>query len=76
MITSGENKVFLDPFSDEKNSDISYAKENDTSIHNNFIDVVKSSRGDKLIDNEEIFSGKIWTGKDSISLGLVMVKNH
>ena len=40
-------------------------------IHNNFIDVVKSGRGDKLIDNEEIFSGKIWTGKDSISLGLV-----
>ena len=30
-------------------------------IHNNFIDVVKSGRGDKLIDNEEIFSGKIWT---------------
>ena len=26
LITSGENKVFLDPFSDEKNSDISYAK--------------------------------------------------
>ena len=30
LITSGENKVFLDPFSDEKNSDISYAK-NDSS---------------------------------------------
>ena len=71
LITSGENKVFLDPFSDEKNSDISYAKKMILQIHNNFIDVVKSGRGDKLIDNEEIFSGKIWTGKDSISLGLV-----
>ena len=71
LITSGENKVFLDPFSDEKNSDISYAKKMILQIHNNFINVVKSGRGDKLIDNEEIFSGKIWTGKDSISLGLV-----
>ena len=71
LITSGENKVFLDPFSDEKNSDISYAKKMILQIHNNFIDVVKSGRGEKLIDNEEIFSGKIWTGKDSISLGLV-----
>ena len=71
LITSGENKVFLDPFSDEKNSDVSYAKKMILQIHNNFIDVVKSGRGDKLIDNEEIFSGKIWTGKDSISLGLV-----
>lgn len=71
LITSGENKVFLDPFSDEKNSDVSYAKKMILQIHNNFIDVVKSGRGEKLIDNEEIFSGKIWTGKDSISLGLV-----
>jgi len=71
LITSGENKVFLDPFSDEKNSDISYAKKMILQIHNNFINVVKSGRGDKLINNEEIFSGKIWTGKDSISLGLV-----
>ena len=71
LITSGENKVFLDPFSDEKNSDIAYAKKMILQIHNNFIDVVKSGRGEKLIDNEEIFSGKIWTGKDSISLGLV-----
>ena len=71
LITSGENKVFLDPFSDEKNSDIAYAKKMILQIHNNFIDIVKSGRGEKLIDNEEIFSGKIWTGKDSISLGLV-----
>ena len=71
LITSGENKVFLDPFSDAKNSDISYAKKMILQIHNNFIDVVRTGRGDKLINNEEIFSGKIWTGKDSISLGLV-----
>ena len=40
-------------------------------IHNNFIDVVKYGRGDKLVKDEEIFSGKIWTGQDSILLGLV-----
>jgi protease-4 len=71
LITSGENKVFLDPFSDAKNKDISYAKKMILQIHNNFINVVRTGRGDKLVDNDEIFSGKIWTGQDSISLGLV-----
>ena len=70
LITSGENKVFLDPFSDEKNSDISYAKKMILQIHNNFIDVVKSGRGDKLIEMKKYFQVKSGQ-EDSISLGLV-----
>jgi protease-4 len=40
-------------------------------IHQQFIDVVKHGRGVRLKDDEKLFSGLIWTGSESIKLGLV-----
>jgi protease-4 len=40
-------------------------------IHQQFIDVVKNGRGDRLIDDEKLYSGLIWSGQESIKLGLV-----
>ena len=70
LITSGENKAFLDPFSplDEKHREfgVQLAKE----IHEQFISVVREGRGKRLKESPEIFSGLIWTGQKSIELGL------
>ena len=40
-------------------------------IHQQFIEVVKSGRGDKLVEDDKLFSGLIWTGDEAIQLGLV-----
>ena len=41
------------------------------NIHQQFIDVVKAGRGDRLKSNDELFSGLVWTGEQSVELGLV-----
>jgi protease-4 len=39
-------------------------------IHQQFIDVVKAGRGSRLKETPEMFSGLMWTGMQSIQLGL------
>lgn len=71
VYTSGEKKVMLDPFKPEVPEDIEYLKSLQHEIHEIFIDMVKSSRGDVLADDPDLFSGKFWTGRTAIQLGLV-----
>lgn len=71
VYTAGENKVILDPFKPEKESDIEYLKSLQLEIHKVFIDMVKSRRGERLADDETIFSGLFWTGQRGVDLGLV-----
>ena len=71
VYTAGENKVILDPFQPEKESDIEYLKSLQLEIHKVFIDMVKSRRGERLADDETIFSGLFWTGQRGVELGLV-----
>jgi signal peptide peptidase SppA len=71
VYTAGENKVILDPFQPEKESDIDYLKSLQVEIHEIFIDMVKSRRGSALADDPDIFSGLFWTGRRGIQLGLV-----
>jgi protease IV len=70
LLTAGENKGFLDPFSplNPKQREIAEKMLND--IHHQFIDVVKQGRGARLKEVPELFSGLIWTGQRSIELGL------
>lgn len=70
VYTAGQNKVILDPFQPEKKADIAYLKELQLEIHETFIDLVKSRRGDKLADDADLFTGKFWTGKRGVELGL------
>lgn len=70
LITAGENKGFLDPFSEASPYQTEFAKQMAAEIHQQFIDVVKKGRGDKLTQNPELFSGLIWTGAKSVELGL------
>jgi len=70
LLTAGENKGFMDPFSpvDPKQKEYALGMLND--IHQQFIDVVKQGRGKRLKDDPELFSGLVWTGRRAVELGL------
>ena len=71
LITSGKNKGFMDAFSRQDEEQRQYAQGLIDEVHQQFIDVVKNGRGNRLADNSDIFSGLIWTGSQAIELGLV-----
>ncbi|MCM2291291.1 S49 family peptidase [Allorhizobium sp. BGMRC 0089] len=71
VYTAGENKVMLDPFQPEKQSDIEYLKTLQLDIHAVFIDMVKERRGIRLHDEPSLFSGLFWTGRKAYELGLI-----
>lgn len=70
LMTAGENKGFMDPFSQqtEKQKEHTQAMLND--IHQQFIDVVRTGRGKRLKETPEMFSGLFWTGNKAVELGL------
>ena len=68
--TAGENKDFLDPFAPEVPSQKEYAQKMIEQIHQQFIDVVRKGRGQRLKETPDMFSGLIWTGEKSVELGL------
>ena len=70
LITAGENKGMLDPFSPLDEKDKAHVKDMMGDIHQQFVSVVKEGRGKRLKEAPEIFSGLIWTGQKSIDLGL------
>lgn len=70
-LTAGENKSFLDPFLPMKQEDIEHAQQMLDTIHQQFITVVKEGRGDRLQDNDELFSGLFWSGEQALELGLI-----
>jgi protease-4 len=70
LLTAGENKGFLDPFSPLDPTQKAYAQEMLKQIHEQFIAVVRQGRGKRLKETPEIFSGLVWTGAKSIELGL------
>lgn len=71
LLHAGKNKGFLDPFSPLKAEEVDHVETLLTDIHQQFVDVVKKGRGDRLVNDERIFSGLIWTGEQSVELGLV-----
>ncbi len=68
---AGENKAFLDPFSPEKEEELAHVDMLLNDVYMQFVDTVKQGRGDRLKKDEKIFSGLIWTGEESVELGLV-----
>ena len=71
LITAGEHKGFLDPFSPASQEEIAHLQSMLEEVHDEFIDVVKRGRGDRLADDADIFSGLMWTGVKGKELGLV-----
>jgi protease-4 len=70
LITAGDNKGLLDPFSPLDEKDREHVKGLIADIHQQFIGVVREGRGKRLKESPEIFSGLIWTGQKSVDLGL------
>ena len=70
LLTAGENKGFLDPFSPVDPKQQAYARQMLEEIHAQFIGVVREGRGKRLKESPETFSGLVWSGEKSIQLGL------
>ncbi len=70
LLTAGDNKGFLDPFSPLNPRQTEHAQVMLNDIHQQFIDVVKAGRGDRLRETPDMFSGLMWTGDQSVKLGL------
>ena len=72
VYTAGENKVTLDPFQPEKPEDVARLQAIQKEIHNNFISLVKTSRGLRLTGPEKtLFSGEYWLAPTAQGFGLV-----
>lgn len=70
LLTAGENKALLDPFSPLDEGDRQVLQAMLDEIHGQFIDVVKKGRGDRLRVTPETFSGLVWSGQQAVNLGL------
>jgi protease-4 len=70
LMTAGENKGFLDPFSPQTDKQRAYAQTMLDQVHRQFIDAVKAGRGKRLKETPELFSGLFWTGQQAVELGL------
>ncbi len=72
VYTAGEHKGALDPFQPENADDVKHLRDLQEDIHDAFCQQVRDRRGDKLkAENEELFSGRFWTGRRAVELGLV-----
>jgi protease-4 len=70
LLTAGENKGFLDPFSPQSPQQKAFAQEMLNEVHQQFIDVVRKGRGDRLKETPEMFSGLFWIGSRAVQMGL------
>ena len=70
LITAGENKGFLDPFSAADPAQHEYAKQMLAEIHQQFIDVVRQGRGKRLKETPDTFSGLVWNGQRGVEMNI------
>lgn len=70
LLTAGDHKAMLDPFSPPKNEETRYMQGLLNQVHQQFISAVKAGRGDRLKETAEIFSGLVWTGEEGVKLGI------
>ncbi|MZR62040.1 signal peptide peptidase SppA [Alcanivorax sp. DP30] len=73
VLTAGDNKAIMDPFSPIRPSDRKHMETMLNEIHQQFITAVRNGRGDRLkeAENPEIFSGLFWTGERAEAMGLI-----
>lgn len=68
--TAGNSKSLLDPFQPQKKQDVERLKGWLEQLHTYFIDHVKSRRGDKLVQDVDLFTGDVWIGEKAVEVGL------
>ena len=70
LLTAGDNKGMLDPFTAQNPKQRAYAQAMIDQIHQQFIQVVREGRGKRLKETPETFSGLFWNGEEAVKLGL------
>ncbi|MFZ6753239.1 S49 family peptidase [Undibacterium sp. Dicai25W] len=70
LMTAGENKGFMDPYSPMTEKQKAYSQAMLNEIHQQFIDVVRKGRGNRLKETPETFSGLFWVGSKAVEMGL------
>jgi protease-4 len=70
LMTAGENKGFMDPFSPQTEKHRVFTQGMLNEIHQQFIAVVKKGRGERLKETPETFTGLFWSGEKAVELGL------
>jgi protease IV len=70
LLTAGDNKGMLDPFSPQDERQRAYAKVMIDQVHQQFIKVVRDGRGQRLKETPETFSGLFWNGEEAVRSGL------
>ena len=71
VYTAGTSKAMLDPFRAEEPGDVERLKALQLDIHESFKDLVRSRRGARLKEDDEIFTGAIFTGRQALARGLI-----
>ena len=72
VFTQGQNKNILDPFKEIKDTDVNILNAVSNDLHKNFIDIVKTSRKNKIDpNNNELFSGIFYSGGTAKQHGLI-----
>jgi protease-4 len=70
LLTAGSNKGMLDPYSPLSEKQRGYAQAMLDQIHRQFIDSVRTGRGERLKETPETFSGLFWNGEEAVKMGL------
>ncbi len=70
LITSGDNKGLLDPFSPLSARHRAFAQSMIDQIHEQFIAVVREGRGERLKESPDTFSGLFWNGEEAVRQGI------
>jgi protease-4 len=70
LMTAGEHKALLDPFSPQDETEKAYIRSMLAEIHQQFIAVVRKGRGSRLVETPDTFSGLVWSGQQAVALGL------
>ena len=71
VYTAGKSKSMLDPFLPEKEEDVTRLQGLLEQMHDSFKRQVRTRRGDKLADKQDLFTGEFWLGARAVELGLV-----
>ena len=70
LITAGQNKGMLDPFSAQNPKQRAFAQAMIDQVHQQFIRVVRDGRGTRLKESPDTFSGLFWNGEEAVRMGL------
>lgn len=71
VYTAGDEKMLLDPFSEESEAGKARLQHIQKQIHAQFVAWVRERRGDRLTETEKTFSGRVWAGHEAHQEGMI-----